>query len=237
MTFRKLSLALLALGAVAVANAVTFNGVKIIERNFNDSPSSILTTTNNFPSMIQFDETFTAAGGWANQHQWRLSTDGGATAYGWVYGTPIDISMTIKLETNNAGLNSEAGFYADKFGDSKFFVRADGLVEAFGGAFNFYSWGNVYTPGTEATMRVLYNGTDQVELFFNGVSSGAMNPGYGEKYWLPGMIFGGYTQNLVAADHHITTTFTNINAVPEPLTIIGLSLGIAGLIAKRRRKA
>lgn len=237
MTFRKLSLALLALGAVAVANAVTFNGVKIMERAWNDSPSSVLTTANTFPSMIQFDESFSGSTGWANQHRWLLSTDGGSTAYGWVYGTPVDISMTIKLESNNAGLNSEAGFYADKYGDSKFFVRSDGLVEAFGGAFNNFSWGNAYTLGTEATMRVLYNGTDQVELFFNGVSSGVMTPGYGEKYWLPGMVFGGYAQNRVAADHHITTTFTNINAVPEPLTVIGLGLGLAGLIAKRRRRA
>jgi len=237
MTFRTLSTALAALGAVSFANAVTFNGVKIVERAWNDNPGSSLTTTNNYPSLIRFDETFSTGTGWANQHRWLLSTDGGATAFGWIYGTPIDISMTIRLDTNNAGLNSEAGFYADKYGDSKFFVRSDGLVEAFGGAFNYFSWGKVYTPGTDAVMRVKYNGTDKVELFFNGVSSGEMNPGYGEKYWLNGMVFGGYAQNRVAAGHHIVTTFTNINPVPEPMTVIGLGLGVAGLLARRKRKA
>lgn len=237
MTFRKLSFAFLALAAVSTAGAVTFNGVKIVERAWNDNPGSSLTTVNNYPSMIQFSESFSTGTGWANQHRWLLSTDGGATAYGWVVGTPIDISMTVRLETNNPGLNSEAGFYADKYGDSKFFVRSDGEVAAFGGAFNSYSWGKVYTLGTDAVLRVKYDGGDKVELFFNGISSGVMTPGYGEKYWISGMVFGGYTQNRVAAGHNIVTTFKNINPVPEPLTVVGLGLGLASLLARRKRKA
>ena len=236
MTLRSLAVTAVATAAFGTANAVTFDGVKIVTRAWNDNPTSTLTTTNNYPSLIQFQESFTDGTGWANQHRWWLSTDGGTTAYGWQKGTAIDISMTVELDTTNTALNSEAGFYADLYGDSKFFVRADGDVECFGGAFNSYSWGKVYTPGTEATLRVKYDGASSVELFYDGISSGVMTPGYGEKYWLDTMLLGGYAQDLVGSGNSVTSTFKNIEAVPEPVTMIALGVGLVGIVVRRRRK-
>ena len=54
------------------------NSAVLIPRVFDDCPLSILSTTNNYPSLINFndDKGAVPCGGFANLHVWRYSADG-----------------------------------------------------------------------------------------------------------------------------------------------------------------
>src|SRR5512133_2968471 len=68
--------ALLALAAgTAVATPVP-NSNAFFTRVFNDTPFSVLTTTDNYPALVQIADQSVAPAGWANLHTWRFSQDG-----------------------------------------------------------------------------------------------------------------------------------------------------------------
>jgi hypothetical protein len=240
MSFRTMSMALVSCAFVGVAHA-QFEGVRILERNWNDSPTSTLTTTNNYPTQIRFQETGLNSG-FANQHQWRFSSDGGASDHMFGTNDYWFMSMTVNLATNNPSIRKEAGFYLDGAGDGKFMVASDGEVAIFGGPLLFHTFGNIYTAGTdiEIAWHYFFDTVDslrKIEYFANGVSSGVKVFDNLEQGLLPNTILGGYGQFAANATTPQTADaqFNNINAVPEPATMLALAMGAGALIARRRR--
>lgn len=133
----------------------------VIERVFNDSFASILTVTNNYPSLIAIDDENYGPLGWANLHVWRFSGDG-ATAYqfanedGFAFSADVTISGTGDGE---AGLSLAPWWSPDV--DGRFNVRTpDGEVAVFGGRLPFYSFtanhGVSYVEGTTVRLTMIY---------------------------------------------------------------------------------
>lgn len=231
------------LATSAVAQVTNINSVVIQERRFNDYPDSTLVTTNNFPSVVSFNEGPFGAGGFANQHVARFS-ENGATPRAFMNGEAFDIGVDVTLTVGSGSPRKEAGFRMDSFigGEGFFILTSDnGEVAAFGGPFPFFSFGNVYTPGTTARMRMIYRpgAVSTMEYIFNGTSSGALAFGNTENGVINGSDLGNYVQNQ--PNDNNPNDFSNASfenyavAVPEPMTMLGLAAGV-GMLLRRRRK-
>ena len=70
------AVALLALAAGSAMATPVPNSAALFTRVFNDTPFSNLSTTNNYPSLIQIADESVAPAAWANLHTWRFSQDG-----------------------------------------------------------------------------------------------------------------------------------------------------------------
>jgi len=155
------ALALVALSAGAALALGTPNSAVIIPRVFNDSPFSILTTTNIYPTGLCISDQSVAPAGWANLHIWRLSQDGVtpmefANNDGFAFGASVRIS---------GDANGEAGLQISPWWslqvDGRFNIRTpDGEVAVFGGRLPFYSFtanhGKVYTKGNWVHLTMIY---------------------------------------------------------------------------------
>jgi MYXO-CTERM domain-containing protein len=231
------------------------NSVKLTLRRFNDFPNTLLTSTNNYPSLVNFHESGYPGppppGGFANQHIASFSADGGLTKYQFQNQDAFDIRMNLNLSAGSVSPRKEAGFRFDTLigGEGFFHVTSDGEAAAFGGPFPFFSFGNsAYTPGTTATLEMIYHpgiGTNPnptlaatMEYKFNGVSSGPLTFGNTENGIINGTVDGMYLQ--VQPDRNnpnefADATFTNFSVtVPAPGSA-GL-LAVAGLVGIRRRR-
>lgn len=214
-----LALTVLALGATMAAATPDINSAVIIERVFNDCPTSDLTTGNFYPGQIYISDMNMSCYGYANLHVFRLSTDGATPA---VFDNDsnfrIAADMQISGPTNGeAGLNISPWWSQNV--DGRFNVRIpDGEIAVFGGRLPFYSftanYGLTYVQGTMIHLEMIYyanglNETDpatvEYKLVYNNTaySSGALpfdmgNPA--EPYGLWGMLndgrVGGYAQIL-----------------------------------------
>ncbi|MBN2445507.1 MAG: hypothetical protein JXO22_02195 [Phycisphaerae bacterium] len=228
----------------ALAAVTDIDSVKIQERRFNDYPGSTLVTTNNYPSLVGFTESNFGTGGWANQHVARFSADGGASDRLFYNNEPFDISFEIMLDAGTLA-GKEAGIRMDSFiaGEGFFMVKAAGEVACWGGPFPFYSFGgSAYSPGTLATIRMIYTPDDDtdpwdgdaatMEYIYNGASSGPLNFGNLENGMIDGSDMGVFLQNAVDDNNpgdFGMVEYTNFNiAVPEPgsalLVLVGLAL-------------
>ena len=85
--FVAFTVAAFAMGLAATAFAVQYRsnakpptptptGVVLKTRVFNDCPTSNLTTVNNYPAEVSFDDANVDCFGFANLHTWSFSTDG-----------------------------------------------------------------------------------------------------------------------------------------------------------------
>ena len=137
-------LALVATVAIVAEASATppVNSAVIRERIFNDCPSSILTTVNNYPTSIVIDDAdLGCAAGFANLHNWRFSTDGIDPA---VFNNVDAFEFGADLLITGTG-NGEAGFQISPWWsqdvDGRMNVRTtDGEVACFGGRLPFYSF-------------------------------------------------------------------------------------------------
>lgn len=155
-------IAVISVGAMSAAATPAPNGAVLNLRVFNDCPTSILTTTNNYPASIVIDDAQLDCGGFANLHNWHFSEDGGATEAvfnndsNFRYGTDLVIDGTS---------DGEAGIMISPWWsqqvDGRFNVRStDGEIAAFGGRLPFYSFtgsqGLNYVKGTTIHLEVEY---------------------------------------------------------------------------------
>jgi hypothetical protein len=234
----------------AVAAITDIDAVIVEERKFNDYPDSSLTTTNNFPTEVAFLEQDFGSGGFANRHDAIMSADGGATAYTLSNSEPFDVMMTIVLDAGSTAPRKEAGWRMDTFiaGEQFFQVTSDGEVAAFGGALPFHSFGSdVYTPGTAATLRMIYTPDDDadpndgdaatMEYILNGSSSGPLNFGNTENGIIDGTdlrVVGQFQPDDNNPGDFAFAQFTDFAfAIPEPASVTLLAL--LGLAVVRRR--
>jgi hypothetical protein len=153
----------------AVAIAVTFlapNDAMATDPNpnsavlktyiFDNCPTSILTTVNNYPALINITDSKLDCGGFANLHNWSFSEDGATAA---VFNN--DSGFTISAELTLAGTGGEAGLRVSPWWsqdvDGRMNVRnTDGEVACFGGRLPFYSFGLLYTVGGPITLTITY---------------------------------------------------------------------------------
>jgi len=165
----KVALAVLALVAVGfVSDALAtphMNGAVVKTRIFNDCPISVLTTINNYPAQIQFDESQLICFGWANLHNWTYSADGGMTEAVLNNGDSFGMAATVVLSGGNVN-GAEAGLrlspWWSKDVDGRFNIRIpDGEIACFGGVLPFYSFtgtnGIRYVAGQPIRLEMCYN--------------------------------------------------------------------------------
>ncbi|MBY0262144.1 MAG: hypothetical protein K2Q20_07350 [Phycisphaerales bacterium] len=253
--------ALLAIAAVGASSAVVLatpaiNSAVLNTRVFNDNPGSTLATTNSYPSLVQFNDSNLTTG-FANRHNFRLSTN---SSTGAVFNNADSFIFSTDVTITGPG-NAEAGinvspWYSQNV-DGTFNLRtSDGEVAIFGGRLPFYSFtssnGITYTKGTTVRLGVEYNANGlsssspgSIRYSYNNVQSPWLafdegNPAEGVVYGNWGILeqarVGGYTQILgsPSGPQGNVATFGNIFFVPAP-GAAGL-MGLAGLLAARRRR-
>lgn len=150
---------LLAVAASAFATP-TPNSAVIIPRVFNDCPSSILTTINNYPAQIVIDDVNQSCVGFANLHVWRFSEDGTNPA---IFNNGDSFRFCAHLLITGSG-QCESGLQVRPWwseSDGRFNVRTtDGEIACFGGRLPFFSFtaafGLNYVKGTPIYLEMIY---------------------------------------------------------------------------------
>lgn len=245
---------LAATGLVAMASATpNVDGAIVKERIFNDCPTSMLTTTNNYPASIEIDDQVLDCSGFANLHNWRL-TEGGSEA---VFNNDSAFSLSFDLVISGTA-DGEAGVSVAPWWsqdvDGRFNVRStDGEIACFGGRLPFYSFtandGINYVKGDTIHLTVTYlaNGLNMADpatieygVMYNGGSytSGPLafdegNPAEDPPYGLWGMLndgrVGGYVQEFLQGGNPnaaLNTVFSNIQYTNlKPVSVESQSWG------------
>jgi len=241
--------------AAPVTAAVTdVNDVLIVERNFNDFPGSTLFTTSNYPTKVEFAEVFPAGGqgGFANQHQAWLSSDGGTSRHSFQQAEKF--TFTTDVTINAAGVNMEGGLRYDTgntsnpIGEGLFIVKSNDEVAAFGANLPFFSFGGAgsgaYTLGDTVTLGLVYDPiASTIEYLYDNdaggpnlmMSSGAIPFAVDNPNFLDGSNIGVYSQpNPFTDGGSGTATFENFSVVPEPASLALLAMGALAAIRRRR---
>jgi len=154
-------LALVALLAPAIVLASPFvNGAVVQPRVFNDCPSSTFSSANAYPASIDLEDINNTCFGGINLHNWRLSSDGGATPAVFQNEDTFRYCADLTLTGNGVG---EAGLNITPWwsvSDGRFNVKTSGEIACFGGRLPFYSFtashGISYTPGNTIRLEIIY---------------------------------------------------------------------------------
>lgn len=159
--------ALLCTLAASISSATVFNGAFLHTRVFDGFPSSTLTVTDDYPSLIEFDDqnlNLSQQTGFANRHDAIMSTDGGVTptvlsiTESFVVGAEVTLSAVSDRPRKEAGIRINSPVT----GDALFLINSDaGEIVAFGGGAPFHLFGNNgggngYTLGTSIFMGMKY---------------------------------------------------------------------------------
>jgi len=166
-TYRTLAVLLLAAALFPVVAGATPcpNSAVIHERVFNDCPSSILTTYNDYPTEIWINDADLDCYGYANLHVWRLSEDGINDA-DFDNNSAFRFGMDMVLSGTGDG---EAGLqispWWSQLVDGRFnFRTTDGEIACFGGRLPFYSFtaqqGLTYVKGSMVHVEMIYRAND-----------------------------------------------------------------------------
>jgi hypothetical protein len=233
--------ALVVSASIASATPTPITAV-VKERIWNDCPISTLTTVNNYPASISItDEWSDFCVGWANRHNWRLSTDGtNAAVFGndnnFKYSTTMTLTGTGTVE---AGLEIAPWWSADVGG--VFQARLpDGEIACFDGRLPFYSFSNPlghnlhYVAGTPIRMEIEYhsNGmsmaspaTIEYRVVYGGnpYSSGPIpfdeaNPAENPPHGVWGMLSPAYVGARVQTNNGTPGTGRTYNATFEDIS-------------------
>jgi hypothetical protein len=247
---------------VLCGNAIAspaINSAVINTRIWNDNPTSTVTTSNLYASSITIKDDQIGSGGtgWANLHNFRLSTDGinrASFANGDAFSFASDVTIT---GTGNAEAGLMVAPWWSPDADGKFMINGvSGEIAAFSGRLPFYSFNSqslTYIKGDTIRMGVVYRPNSLsaldpatieylVTMGATTYSSGQLafdqgNPaeGYGSWGMLDSTQVGGYFQPQVGnTTLWEQATFGNMVYTPEPATMALLGLG--SLFLARRRK-
>jgi hypothetical protein len=187
-------------------------------RLFNDCPTSVVTTTNAYPFLLQLTDSQLDCFGFANLHVWHFSEDGLNQA---VFENCSHYEFRAEVVLSGTG-QGEGGLRLAPWwfdGDGKFMLNtASGEIACFGGRLPFYSFtgahGLLYVKGTPITMQITYDprtldmafpATIEYTVFYNGnlYTSGPLafdmaNPAEDPPHGLWGALYphsaGGYVQ-------------------------------------------
>jgi hypothetical protein len=212
----------------------------IKNRIFNDCPSTLLTTVNQYPSLVSIEDASMACLGGANLTNWTYNDGIGAALrndYDFRFAADLVLSGTGRGES---GLRLSPWWSQDV--DGRFNVRIhDGEIACFGGRLPFYSFtgshGISYTSGTPIHLEMVYrhNGLSsespatieyKVTYLGNDYASGPIafdeaNPNEDPPHGLWGMLndarAGGYLQSFMDGDGSasVKATYTNIEFEAE----------------------
>jgi hypothetical protein len=222
-------------GVSAFAQVGTINSIFLQERLYNDIPTSTLTTVNNYPLLVSFNEVgVSAPSGFANRDVWRFSNNG-TSAYAFGNDDFFQVSMTLSLTGSPVSPRKEAGFVLSTIGgDGQFIVNTDGHeVVAFGGPLPFYAFPATFDSGETITLGMTYfrnSGDNKRYIIYSadGVNSPALEFTNLEQGIIDGSTLGGYLQ-IVNDPNNLQNSglavFQNIAIVPEPSAIGLLVLG------------
>jgi hypothetical protein len=207
-------------------------------RIFNDCPTSVLTTVNDYPTLMRITDEVLDCEGWANLHNWHLAV-GGASA---VFNNGDAFTLCFDLRIHGTG-DGEAGVLIAPWWsqnvDGRFNVRTtDGEIACFGGRLPFYSftasYGIAYAKDDVINLKVVYtpNGLTEANpadieyiVNYNGFSysSGRLtfdegNPAEDPPFGLWGILndarVGGYMQAFLQSGNPaaaLTAEWTCIN--------------------------
>jgi hypothetical protein len=244
------------LGAAAVAQP-NVNGAHLNLRVFNDFPTSTLATNNAYPAQVQISDTNLTGSGFANRHTWHFSDDGGATDATFLNAHRFSFSADVRASGTGAG---EVGLQLSPWwslqADGQFMMNTTtGEVACFGGRLPFYSFTAAqavhYTLGQTIRLGIEYDphsltagDPGQIRYSYGALNSGWLNfdqgnPGEDPPHGLWGILnpaaAGGYMQVVGATSlNGLVGTWSNITYIPSPG--VGAVLGLAGLMAARRRR-
>jgi len=168
----------------APVNTPTPTSAVMLPRIWNDCPGSDLTVTNNYPSLLSFEDVDEGCVGWGGLHSWAFSEDGVSPA---VFENCSHYQFSAVFTISGTGANAEGGLriapWWDLNGGGKFMAKTEGEIACFDGRLPFYSftaaYGVTYVPGTPIWMQVSYNpnqltlaapATIQYKIFYNGVN-------------------------------------------------------------------
>ena len=234
------------------------NGATIETRTFNDCPLSIVSTTNNYPALVEItDEMDPLCVGFANLHSFSFSEDGGVTAAVFDNNSNFRFSADFMIAgpgTGEGGLRISPWY--GKLVDGRFMANATtGEIACFGGAIPFYSFtgnhGINYVKGTTIHLEVTYLANDltaanpasiQYRVVMNGntydspvLPFGEQNPGECNPNGLWGMLndgrAGGYFQVRANTGEALTASWSNIEF--QALLPCGTPAGGSAYIATR----
>lgn len=252
--------------AVAVVMCATALATPVIDsaivksRLWNDADYSTFTSGNLYPSTVWMNDANMDDYGWANRHNFRLSSNGGISDAVFLNGDGFVFSADVTLTgtANSEGGISLSPWWSQDF-DGVFMLNAEtGEVAIFGGRLPFYSFtaaqGITYTKGDTVRQTIAYNPNSLTDLdpatieykYQIGASvytSGPIafdegNPleGYGSWGALDDARVGGYflpKVNNTIPGNWGQINFDNMTFVPEPASVV--LLGLAGLALVRRR--
>lgn len=174
--------AALALGVASTAHATpNANSAFLKLRVFNDAPFSTVTTTNNYPALVEISDQNIDAGGFANLHIWRFSDDGGAS--GAVFDNNSCFSFAADMVLDGTG-NGEGGLqiapWWSKDTDGLFNCRTtDGEIAVFGGRLPFFTFSDPNAPapfGGGFNVRYQKGTTIRLEMIYTPNDLSSTNP-------------------------------------------------------------
>jgi hypothetical protein len=243
-----------AVATLPLADAIalpTPNSAVMNLRVFNDCPTSVVTTVNNYPALLSIEDAVLDCTGFANLHNWRFSEDGMNPAVfnngdSFMFGCDLVISGTADGES---GLQISPWWSQDV--DGRLNVRTtDGEIACFGGRLPFFSFtgtfGLTYVKGTSIHLEMTYRpysltqadpGTIQYVVVYNSMTydsgeipfdEGNPNEPYGTWGILDDARVGGHVQCFLQAgnpDANLKAEWTNIEFEVLPVPVEPSSWG------------